>query len=143
MKCLGMVTKDFERFNEFSHSCGNTFLAVRTVAKWARDLGIKFHEYHISESKLIQMIISGGCYYTDAEMLKRRTYSDDDHIDDILNWVIDDDIVAEVKRLYRSSIKERHLTSCDSDRFTKGQTSKINILLKMIWYSTSDRKEIN
>ncbi len=131
-----MVINDSKRFDEFAKSCGNRYLAVRVIAKWARDLGEKFSEYNISESKLLEIVLNGKWYYTDAEMAQRRTVSDDDHIQEFLEWTLDDLIVEEVKYLYKKSIQNRGLQLCTNPYLTQGQRSKTNILLRMIWYST-------
>lgn len=133
---INMVINDVRRFDEFAESCGNRYVAVRTIAKWARDLGEKLNDYHISESKLIEIILNGK-YYSEAEMDHRRRINDDDHIEDLLEWVIDDEIANEVRYLYRQSIRKRTLQYCSNLKFSQGEISKINILLRMLWYSTN------
>lgn len=129
-----MVLNDIKRFNEFADSCVNRYVAVQTIAKWARDLGSELSDYRISESKLIEIILNGK-YYTKGELSQRKRDDDPDHISDILEWAIDEKIVDEVKRLYRLSIKNKRLQSCNNTKFTSGEQSKINILLRMLWYS--------
>lgn len=131
-----MVSKDSKRFKEFSKSCGNTYLAVRILSKWARELGEKFKEYRISESKLIETVLSGKCFYSEYQMLQRKAETDDDRIEDFLSWVLDDDIVEEVKYFYKLSINNKKLTRCTNIAFSDGKRGRINVLLKMIWYST-------
>ena len=131
-----MVINDSRRFDEFAKSCGNKYLAVRVIAKWARDLGEKFNEYNISESKLLEIVLNGKWYYSEYEMMQRKTVNDADHIQDFLEWVMDDSVVEEVKYLYQKSVKNKGLQLCTNPYFTQGQRSKTNILLRMIWYST-------
>ena len=130
-----MVINDSVRFDEFAKSCGNKYLAVRIIARWARDLGEKFSEYSISESKLIEIVLNGKWYYTEYEMMQRRRASDDDHLEEFLDWVLDETIIEEVKYLYQKSVKNRGLQLCTNPYFTSGQRSKTNILLRMLWYS--------
>lgn len=132
-----MILADVARFDEFAESLGNRYLAVKVIARWARDLGMKFNEYHISESKLIEIILNGK-YYSEAEMAQRRDAFKCDNIDDFLEWVIDDRIVKEVKHLYKKSICNKKLELCTNPDFSSGEVAKINILIKLIMYSTDD-----
>lgn len=129
-----MVINDVARFNEFAESCGNRYLAVRILAKWARELGEELHEYHISESKLLEIILNGK-YYTDNQMSQRRSKSAD-NLDDFLEWISDDRVINEVKYLYRQSVRRKRLQGCKNKTLSHGQRSRTNILLKMLWYST-------
>lgn len=132
---LNMVLNDIKRFDEFSESCGNRYLAVRTIARWARDLGKDLSEYRISESKLIEIVLNSK-YYSKSELAQRKIRYRDDGIEDVLEWISDNKISNKVIQLYRQSIKERHLLECKDNTFTEGQKSRINVLLRMLWYST-------
>lgn len=135
-----MISNDTIRFKQFAESCGNNYLAIKIISKWTRELGNKFSEYRISESKLLETVLSGKCFYTEYEMMKRRSSNDDDHIEDFLSWVVDDEVVDEVKYMYAKSISIRRLAKCRRDDLTPGQLSRVNILLRMIWYSTGEEK---
>lgn len=132
-----MVINDLQRFNEFADSIGNRYDAVIILSQWARDLGHKFSEYRISESKLINNVLTGRCFYSDDEMYNRKVNSDYDNLQEFLYNVLDNSIVEEVKKLYTLSIREHKLHFCDNSEFSKGKQAKINILLKMIWYSVN------
>ena len=135
-----MVIKDLKRFDEFARSFGNRYLAVRLISKWARELGQKFSEYSILESRLLAAVLDGRCFYSEEELAIRKKPTTDDHIEEFLEWVIDDDIVAEVKNLYKQSIKNRKLTECSNPNFSSGQIARTNVLLRMIWYSADTEK---
>lgn len=130
-----MVTEDLYRFEHLSEKLGNRYLAVRFISSSARSLGVEKKEYHIAESKLIQWILTGHCPYTEKQLQSRRAVSDDDGVDDFLSWVSDQDIVDEVKSLYKSSVKMHSIVYCKNNKFNQGQIDRINILLRMIWYS--------
>lgn len=132
-----MVTKDFNRFDELAESCGNRYLAVRFIAKYSRSLGKQYHEYHIFESKLIQWVITGRCPYIESDMLKRKIHIDDDKVEDFLSWVTDIEVADEVIKLYKKSVNRKHLLICNNNRLGQSRKSRVNVLLRMLWYSTS------
>lgn len=130
-----MNVSQYSRFQDFAKDCGNRFLAIKFLVRWARDLGSEFSEYHISESKLLDTVFSGRCFYSSEQLVRRKSYTEYDEIEDFLSWTLDKNIVKEVKRAYIQSLRNKKLTLSNSKKFTKGECSKINVLLRMIWYS--------
>lgn len=131
-----MVIEDFNIFNNYAQSCGNRFEAVNLISRWARNLGGQFNEYRISESKLLSTVLSGKWFYSQSEMERRKIADSLDDVDDFLSWTLDKHIVSEIKRMYSLSIRSKHgLLLSKNNIFSKGELTKINILLRMIWYS--------
>ena len=131
-----MKIEDFDRFNELAESCGNRYVAVIWVANWARNLGEQYADYHISESKLLEWVITGHCPYTHSQLESRRQNQiDESIIESVLEWVTDADVESEVRELYKKSVKSRKLIISQNTNLSLGQQTRTNILLRMIWYS--------
>ena len=73
-----MEIADFKAIDELSQKCGNKYLAVKFLAKAARKLGEEKKDYHISESKLLQWVLTGQCPYSDAQLEMRFRNANDD-----------------------------------------------------------------
>lgn len=130
-----MAISDFEKFNEIEKACGSRYLAVQFVAQSARKLGKENKVYCISESKLIQWVLTGECPYTKAELDKRKAISENiDNINYYLDNVDDEFVCDKVRECYKASIRNRKLTYCKDTNISPGKQSRINILLRMIWY---------
>ena len=138
-----MVISDFKLFQEFEKSCGNKYLAVKFIASAARKLGKEKSKYHITESKLIQWVLTGECPYTRAQMEAMYRDPSEDKIDEVLCWISDDAVSNRVRKLYKESIRNRHLIMCEDTNISKSRVDRINILLRMIWFSTGDLEEDN
>ena len=130
-----MEINDLYLVKELENRCGNRYLAVKFLYSAARKLGKKKKEYHISESKLIQWVISGECPYTDAQLELMRRNTDDDCLNETLSWVSDKEVADRVRMLYRESVRNRRLTYCNDKEVSEGRITRINVLLRMIWYS--------
>ena len=131
-----MVTEDLYRFEQIANSVGNRYSAVQYIALQARKLGIAKRDYHIFESKLIQWVLTGSCPYTESEMERRRIASDYDGLSALLEWVDDKEVNKEVRTLYSESVRNRRLTYCERTDLSKGKVTRVNILLRMAWYSS-------
>lgn len=132
-----MEIKDLDRFRELAESCGNQYLAINLISRWARELGDQYADCQIDESKLLQWVITGHCPYLESELAYRRIRNDDSTLNDILEWVTDNEISDEVRDLYRLSVKQKHIVYCIRADFNQSQIDRVNILLRMAWYSTS------
>ena len=130
-----MEIKDLFAFKELETKCGNRYLAIKYLSDSARKLGKQYKEYHISESKLIQWALTGRCPYSENHMW-RRLHANDDGLDEFLIWITDTEIADEVKRCYKQSVRNRCLTLCEDNYFSQSQLDRINVLLRMAWYST-------
>ena len=132
-----MVIDDLYTFEELVKACGNRYLATMFISESARRLGHIKKEYHISESKLIQWVLTGQCPYTDRQLERMKESISDDGLSSMLCWVTDKDVAESVKRLYSESIQRRRLRECADSTMPQGKIDRINILLRMIWYSTT------
>ena len=130
-----MEIHDLDRFNKLAEAVGNRYQAIMFLSDTARCLGRKYACYRLSESALLEWVITGTCPYSKAAMERRKIISEDvDHIDEYLEYVDDDTVQAVVRKLYKQSINEHHLILCKDENLSSGRRSRINILLRMIWY---------
>lgn len=132
-----MRMSDFSRFNELAESVGNKYLAIQLISEWARELGREYKDYYIVESKLLQWVITGRCPYVESELESRKFVTDYDKVEDFLSWVMDTEVSSEVKRLYKKSVRNQHLQRCDNKQLSESRKNRVDILLRMIWYSSS------
>lgn len=130
-----MDMKDLEKLKTIEEACGNKYLAIKILSRSARRLGEKNAVYHISESKLLEWILTGKCPYTKNELAVRKLISENvDNIYDYLSYVDDEVVCDKVIELYKRSVQKRQLQRCTDKSISPGKQSRINILLRMIWY---------
>lgn len=126
---------ELEKLKQIEEACGNKYLAIKILSKKTRELGKQNRVYHISESKLLQWILTGECPYSTAELDLRKMVSENvDNINEYLAYVDDEEVCDIVRELYKTSIRNRHLTYYTDKSISPGRVSRINILLRMIWY---------
>lgn len=130
-----MGIEELVRFNELAESCGNKYLAIKFISYNARMLGHETREYHLVDSKLIDWVLHGKCPYNSEEMLHRRIVENTDNVEEFLSWVEDTEVKDEVKRLYKLSVNKHYLMCCDNNNLSPGKVSRVNVLLRMLWYS--------
>ena len=130
-----MEIKDLYTFTELSKACGNQYLAVKFIAESARKLGSTNKQYHISESKLIEWVLTGRCPYTEWELQRRLHSFSDKALEDTLCWVSDKQICSMVRRYYKKSLRLHHLNICEDATIPQSKIDRVNVLLRMIWYS--------
>ena len=123
-------------FNKLADACGSSYAAVRWLSKESRRLGVENSCYHILESKLLTWALTGKCPYTRSQLAFRklawREHQDD--LEDILEFVSDEDVADLVRSNYSKSVKNRHLTLCDHADLGESRLNRANILLRMAWY---------
>lgn len=132
-----MVIDDLYNFDKLVEACGNRYLAVMFISESARKLGQQQSKYQISESKLIQWILTGECPYTEVQLAARKKREIDEGVDLILCWVYDAEVVTEVKKCYKKSVNRQKLIYATSHNLPQSKIDRINILLRMIWYSAA------
>lgn len=131
-----MLVNTLCAFNVLAENCGNRYLAIQRIARSARIIGKKYKNYRISESMLILWAVTGTCPYTQSQLESMKLIYDGEGLSDILEWVIDEAVVDEVTRLYKKSVKHRHLLECNRHDFTAARKDRVNILLRMAWLSS-------
>ena len=134
----GMEIKDLQAFSEIEKACGNRYIAVQLISDIARRLGQHTKEYQISESKLLEWILTGQCPYSKSQLEARRERPADRALDDLLCWVSDESVVKLVRKFYKQSIKQRHLVECFDEKLHPSRIDRANILLRMHWYSANN-----
>ena len=130
-----MVIDQLNRFNELVKSCGNRYLAIHLVSQWARKLGQDYSKYRLNESDLLEWVIVGKCPYSDFEMAIRYVYHKPTELDQYICYVSDEEVTDEVRKLYAQSINQRKLKLCRNNTLPKHKVIRINILLRMAWFS--------
>ena len=130
-----MKMSDLDRFKELEKSCGSRYKAINFISDAARYLGKVNSEYHLSESALLAWVIEGKCPFTQVELDARKAvHTRTSVVDDCLEFVDDAEVAARVRSLYKQSLKAKKLMCCEDDDISPGRVSRINILLRMIWY---------
>ena len=132
-----MVIDDLYNFDKLVEACGNRYLAVMFLSESARKLGEEKKEYHISESKLLQWVLTGHCPYSEAQLELMKEKRSNEGLDTILCWVTDKQVTNEVRFLYKKSVRNHKLTYSNNTNLSASKCDRVNILLRMIWYSTT------
>lgn len=131
-----MVISDYTRFREIESAFGNKYVAAMAIAKASRKLGEETTTCHISESKLIQWVLTGNCPYSQSELDVRRAVSEKiDNLDQYLEFVGDEIVRQKVIEYYKQSVRKHKIWYCSEEQISKGKQARINILLRMIWYN--------
>ena len=107
-----MVIDDLILFNKLARACGNRYIAVEFVSKTARKLGKANKRYRISEAMLLNWVITGQCPYTEAQLAQMQVKEDDDGVSDMLSEILDKEVVSEVVRFYKMSVRRHRLIEC-------------------------------
>lgn len=129
-----MYNRNLTLFNELADRCGNRYLAARYIASVARRLGKKSKGVVI-ESKLITWALTGEQPYDDEELERRRQFdSDVAELEDYLCYVDDSEVAAQVRKYYKISLHNRHVTLDNSNELDTYRQMRVNIILRMIWY---------
>lgn len=127
----------FKRFNDLVESCGNRYLAVRLVAQWARGFESQYPDSALMESKLIDWVVTGKCPYSNWELATRHRLDDDDELEELLCGVMDEDIVSEVRKMYKLSVRAGKLLLSTNKQLSVGELTRTNVLLRMVWYTNA------
>lgn len=130
-----MTIESLMKFNDLAEVCGNRFLAVKMIAKQSRRLGKEYSDYCISESKLIDWVLTGKCPYSDEAMFRRKRDRDDPIVKEILEWVDDLEVAEEVREIYSESIRTHRIVESRNANLSPYRQRRATILLRMIWYS--------
>lgn len=128
-----MGIQDLTRFSILAEACESRYVAVRWLAKASRQLSAEYIDYELLESKLLTWLITGECPYTVYEMDMRKLLKRVDALDDLLEYVTDEEVETQVRLFYKKSIKNKKLTLCDKDDLGSSRLSRVNILLRMAW----------
>lgn len=139
-----MEIRELKCMESIEQALGNKFLSCMIVSELARRLGTSkgYYKYHLSESALIEWVVTGKTHYSKLNLENRIAVTEHiDDIDNVLCWVSDEEIVEEVKSLYKESIRNRKLLTCQRKDFNTYQRDRSNILLRLIWYACSEEEE--
>lgn len=129
-----MYNRNLTLFNELAEKCGNRYFAARYIASVARRLG-KQSKGIVLESKLITWALTGEQPYDDAELERRKQHDVDiAELEDYLCYVEDKQVAAQVRKYYKISLHNRHVTLDSSNQLDEYRQMRVNIILRMIWY---------
>lgn len=138
----GMEILELEKFKQLEKACGNRYLAIKLVSFQARRLGDANRNAAISEANLIQWVLTGKCPYSKSKLETRRFFKETlDDVEEKLCYVDDEEVREEVRRCYKQSIRNKHLTLSENPSINKYKISRANILLRMIWYHFKEEED--
>lgn len=127
-----MITSTHSYFNKLAIALGNNYAACTIMAKSARGLSAHLPKYTI-ESHLLRWVVEGvPCSVLSNAKIKDRDMM---NVEDVLEFVDDELVKSEVRKSYRLSLKNRHLTYSTHPKLDKHQKDRCDILLRMAWYS--------
>ncbi len=136
-----MFNENLALFNELARACGNRYLAVKFLAQKSRILG-KQTEGIVLESKLISWALTGIQPYDDKELEKRKYFdSDIAQLEDYLCYVDDEEICEQVRKYYKLSVRNKHVTLDASNTLDEYRQMRVNVILRMIWYELPEHYE--
>lgn len=121
---------DFQKIEE---ACGSRYVAIQWVVKETRRLEHLTRHYNIPESKMITWALTGQCPYSKNQLQYRKISKKTDHLDDLLEYVLDEEVKQQVFTFYKLSVKSKRLQLCDRVDLGESRLSRVNILLRMAW----------
>lgn len=130
-----METLNLCEFNKLAEACGNRYVAIKWLSSETRRLFAKNRNYSLLESRVLTWALTGTCPYSRFELERRNISHKVDHIDELLEFVLDEDVCNEVRTFYKISVKNKQLTLCDRVDLGESRLERTNILLRMAWYN--------
>ena len=120
-------------FNKIEEACGNRYVAVQWLTRETRRLEKITKDYNIPESKMITWALTGYCPYSIHQLECRKRPDHLDHLDELLEFVLDEKVKEAVCTFYKLSVKHKRLILCDLADLGESRVSRVNILLRMAW----------
>lgn len=120
-------------FEKLAEACGNRYVAIQWLSRESRKLFEENKDYRILESKMLSWALTGECPYSETQLARRKFVNKLDNVDELLEYVTDEEVEQEVRTFYKASVKNRKLILCDRDDLGRSRLSRVNILLRMAW----------
>lgn len=127
---------DKERFLDFAEDLGNPYLAVKTIAIWARDV-LRKYDNKLLTSEVLTWIIQGkppaSLDQFDAASKKRSRKTKSD-LEELLCYVDDDDVCNAVRMSYTESHNKDELSFVYGSVVDDDRQARVRVLMRMLWY---------
>ena len=120
-------------FNKIEEACGSRYVAIQWLTRETRRLEELTKNYNIPESKMITWALTGICPYSNFQLECRKRPKQIDHLDELLEFVLDDEVKGAVCTFYKLSVRRKRLLLCDRVELGESRLSRVNILLRMAW----------
>jgi len=120
-------------FDELADKCGNRYLATLYVAKAARYLAQE-HSVSMLESQLLTWALTGKPPNLSLARYKKIESLELSNIEFYLDYVEDAEVRDCVLQRYKDSVRNHHLVYQHPGQLDSFRTSRVNILLRMIWW---------
>lgn len=118
-------------FNDFAELVGNRYEAIKLIANEARDRATRYS--FVNDSALLTWVVTGRkpkLYPEDMSKKIRKS----NRIEDILNYVSNEDIVKSVNMSIGYSKSEGHLVYRYRNSLSDYEKMRVRILVNIIWY---------
>ena len=118
-------------FNDFAELVGNRYKALKLITNEARDRAIRYS--FVNDSALLTWVVTGRkpkFYPEDISKKIRKS----NRIEDILNYVSNEDIVKSVNMSIGYSKSHGHLVYRYRNSLSDYEKMRVRILVNIIWY---------
>ena len=118
-------------FNDFAELVGNRYKALKLITNEARDRATRYS--FVNDSALLTWVVTGRkpkLYPEDISKKIRKS----NRIEDILNYVSNEDIVKSVNMSIGYSKSHGHLVYRYRNSLSDYEKMRVRILVNIIWY---------
>lgn len=118
-------------FNDFAELVGNRYKAIKLITNEARDRATRYS--FVNDSALLTWVVTGRkpkLYPEDISKKIRKS----NRIEDILNYVSNEDIVKSVNMSIGYSKSHGHLVYRYRNSLSDYEKMRVRILVNIIWY---------
>ena len=118
-------------FNDFAELVGNRYKAIKLITNEARDRATRCS--FVNDSALLTWVVTGRkpkLYPEDISKKIRKS----NRIEDILNYVSNEDIVKSVNMSIGYSKSQGHLVYRYRNSLSDYEKMRVRILVNIIWY---------
>lgn len=120
-----------EEFNDFVDLIGNQYEAIKLITNEARKRSYKYP--FVSESSLLTWVVTGEKPELNSPDLAKQLRKSN-RIEDILNYVSNEDIVKSVNLSIGYSKSQGHLVYRYKNSLSEYEKVRVRILVNIIWY---------
>ena len=118
-------------FNDFAELVGNRYKAIKLITNEARDRATRYS--FVNDSALLTWVVTGRnpkLYPEDISKKIRKS----NRVEDILNYVSNEDIVKSVNMSIGYSKSHGHLVYRYRNSLSDYEKMRVRILVNIIWY---------
>lgn len=120
-----------DEFNDFAELVGNKYKAIKLITNEARDRSSRYS--FVNDSALLTWVVTGKkpkVYPEDISKQLRKSK----RIEDILNYVSNEDVVKSVNASLGNSKSQGHLVYRYRNSLSDYEKMRVRILVNIIWY---------